>query len=113
MDHHSYDDVLALAREKMNSDQFTEIFGEFPEISHGVFGDIVERQGYIFINVIWSAVENQGNVGRYLDSLPKDKEIVVPVVMSAKFAGMLQRRGFTETHPEYWTRRNNVNTANR
>lgn len=99
------DTRIAKAREVLASDLFKEFFGDLPEISNGVFGDIVERGDYIFINIVWSAVEGQGNVGRWLNSLPTNKKIVVPAVVSAKFAGMLRRRGFIYSEAsDSWSR---------
>jgi hypothetical protein len=89
-----------------SSQEFKYIFGDLPEIFPGVFGAIVERGNYIFINVIWSATENKGNVGRYLDSLPKDKIIIFPSVVSKKLEGMLLRRGYINNRgSDQWIRK--------
>jgi hypothetical protein len=39
-----------------------------------------------------------GDVGRWLDSLPRQHRVVVPAVVSARLYGMLQRRGFNQQH---------------
>jgi hypothetical protein len=38
-------------------------------------------------------------VGRWLDTLPMDRKVVVPAVVSGRLAGMLARRGF---EPRVW-----------
>lgn len=46
----------------------------------------------------------RGDVARYLDSLPKNRRVVFPTVISALLRGMLQRRGFeltSEWSPEF------------
>jgi hypothetical protein len=74
----------------------------------------VEHDGAIYIPVIWSTDEGQGNVSRYLDGLPRDRTVRVPCVVSSRLAGMLQRRGFVEVrewseemdeHVDIWERR--------
>jgi hypothetical protein len=79
----------------------------WPAVAPGVRGDVVVRPAAktIFINIIAAGRPGSGLVGRYLDSLPTDYTIIVPSVMSHRFAGMLSRRGFTQNSPGSWTRR--------
>ena len=49
----------------------------------------------VYIIVMYGEMEGQGLAGRYLDSLPRNKDIIVPeVVPESKMPGMLKRRGF-------------------
>lgn len=64
-------------------------------LAPGVRGYTVDmgEQG-LYIPLIDAEAPGSGDVGRYLDSLPKDRRVVVPNVISARLAGMLDRRGF-------------------
>jgi len=68
------------------------------ELAPGVFGFLREFIGpnthTIEIASLRAAHEGNGDVGRYLDSLPKDQTVVVPLVTSERLAGMLDRRGY-------------------
>jgi hypothetical protein len=64
-------------------------------LAPGVRGYSVETSRGLYIPVIISVDESKGNVGRYLDSLPTDRRVVVPNVMNSLLAEMLERRGFT------------------
>lgn len=66
------------------------------EIGPGVLGYTVEHDNEIYVPLVAAASQGAGDVGRYFDSLPADKTIIVPNVMSARLAGILTRRGFTE-----------------
>lgn len=63
-------------------------------IAPGVWGYTMEEEGALWIPVLVAERPGQGNVGRYLDSLPRDRTIKVPNVLSSRLAGMLARRGF-------------------
>ncbi len=63
-------------------------------LAPGVLGHAEEDEKEIWIGFILAEREGNGDVGRYLDSLPRSKHIAVPNVISARLAGMLLRRGF-------------------
>ena len=65
-------------------------------LADGVFGYTMD-EGEKGLYVPWIAAENEGDgrVGKYLDSLPRDRRIVFPTILSQRLAGMLLRRGFT------------------
>lgn len=79
----------------------------YQAVAPGVRGEVVVRAAAktIFINIIAASRPGSGLVGRYLDGLPADYTVIVPSVMSHRFAGMLSRRGFTQNAPGSWTRR--------
>lgn len=60
----------------------------------GIEGYVVEDGGAFYIPVIIARNPGRGDCGRWLDSLPRDRTIKVPGVMSRRLAGMLERRGF-------------------
>lgn len=65
-------------------------------LAPGVHGYAMEdAEGRLYIPVIEAVTEGNGDVGRFLDALPKDRTVRFPTVMSARLAGMLERRGFT------------------
>lgn len=56
---------------------------------------VIETIRRAYLPAVGSFDEGRGHVGRLLAELMADyDEIVVPVVVSAKLAGMLDRRGF-------------------
>ena len=69
---------------------------DLDELAPGVQGYIVVTPSATYIPAIMATAPGSGDVGRYLDSLPTDRTIKVPGVLSPRLAGMLQRRGFTE-----------------
>ena len=78
--------------------------GAFPDltlVAPGVKADIHDEgiRG-IYIPVIMALVPGSGDVGRYLDALPRDRRIVFPTVISNRLIGMLERRGF-HVEPEW------------
>jgi hypothetical protein len=73
-----------------------DLFGDLPYIAEGVIGYTEEHDGALYVPVIYSTEPGRGNVSRYLDSLPRDRRVVVPCVISSTLAGMLVRRGFVE-----------------
>jgi len=91
--------------------QIKELAHSYPKIASEVYGEVVIRatQKTMFINIIVSGQPGQGLVGKYLDNLPTDFTIIVPSVLSQRFAGMLARRGFiSETTVGAWTRKPKV-----
>jgi hypothetical protein len=68
------------------------------QLGPGIFGLAFEHPEGIYISLIVSEAPGQGNAGAFLDSLPTDRRIVFPVVVSDVLAGMLERRGFTLTY---------------
>lgn len=66
----------------------------YPVIGPSVHGEIVERADAVFLNIIVAQHPGRGDGGRFLDSLPRDKRIIVTCVLSEVLIGMLQRRGY-------------------
>ena len=72
--------------------------GQEPELAPGVRGYTLDVDGDLWLPLIYAEGEGSGQVGAYLDSLPFDRRVVVPNILSGRLAGMLKRRGFvTET----------------
>lgn len=72
----------------------------FPFMRHladGVVGYDVDHEGELWVPVIAATEPGNGDVARYLDSLPTDRTVVVPNVVSSQLAAMLERRGFRNT----------------
>jgi hypothetical protein len=74
-----------------------DILRALPVLAPGVRGYTVESDGAVYIPVIIADAPGQGDVGRYLNSLPLDRIIRVPTVTSNVLEGMLKRRGFVFT----------------
>lgn len=53
-------------------------------------------KGALWVPLVIAEKPGNGDVGRYLDSLPGDRRVVFPNVISDVLIGMLKRRGFTE-----------------
>lgn len=70
--------------------------GQEPELAPGVFGILFDLEDGIWIPFIRSAKTGQGNVGRFLDSLPLDRKVLFVDVISPILHGMLLRRGYVE-----------------
>lgn len=65
------------------------------QVAPGVIGYLVEHDdGSLYVPLIAAVDEGRGDVGRFLDSLPTDRRVVVPNVLNDILAGMLKRRGF-------------------
>lgn len=64
------------------------------QLAPGVIGYEEVRGGDLYVPLIAAVDEGRGDVGRYLDSLPRDRRVVVPNVLNDILAGMLKRRGF-------------------
>lgn len=74
-----------------------EPINPFEPLADGVLGYAVEHEGAVYLPDIRAAREGRGDVGRFLDSLDKAKTWKVPNVISARLAGMLERRGWKKT----------------
>lgn len=61
----------------------------------GVSGYSVDTEAGLYIPVVQASNPGNGDVGRWLDSLPKDRRIVFASVFSTRLVGMLERRGWT------------------
>lgn len=68
--------------------------------SGSVVGEVLDNGVWIEVrSVIAGDPRVPGDVGRWLDTLPLDRKVIVPAVVSGRLAGMLERRGFS---PERW-----------
>lgn len=67
-----------------------------PFIAPGVRGCAIEHEGELHIPLVAADIPGSGAVAAFLDSLPQDKRVVFPTVISEKLANMLLRRGFVE-----------------
>ncbi len=68
------------------------------QLAPGVRGyTMTSEDGSVYVPVVVAMNPGHGDVGRYIDSLPKDKTVKFPTVISARLEGMLKRRGFTLT----------------
>lgn len=72
------------------------VYGKEPVLGAGVRGVQVFLNHGIYIPAIRAETPGRGDVGRFLDGLPKGCRVVFPAVISAILEGMLRRRGFTE-----------------
>lgn len=83
---------MAVAKEIRTDPRFARCL---EPLAPGVYGIASEPDpGWFHVPLIHGIPEGQGNVGRYLDALPRDKHVVFTVVLSPRLAGMLMRRGF-------------------
>lgn len=64
------------------------------ELAPGVWGYRCDTPEGIYFPVINAARPGSGDVARFLDSLPRDRRVVFPTVLSDRLRGMLERRGF-------------------
>lgn len=97
-----YDQALAIAM---------DVFARVSLVAPGVEARVIDHGDLVELKAIraLAGTEGSGHVGRYLDTLPRDRLVVVPFVVSARLAGMLRRRGF-HLDPlipsgNHWTRR--------
>ena len=67
---------------------------QLDQLAPGVSGYTSEVGEALLVPVIIADKEGNGDVGRYLDTLPRDRWVIFPTVLSARLAGMLERRGF-------------------
>lgn len=68
------------------------------ELAEGVKGYTMEHEDALYIPVVVAKHPGNGDVARYLDSLPKDKTIKFPTVLHPQLRDMLSRRGYKVTH---------------
>jgi hypothetical protein len=66
------------------------------QLAPGVHGWYFDTPEGIYIPVITADNPGSGEVGKYLDSLPCNRDIKFSTVLSAKLRGMLLRRGFVD-----------------
>jgi hypothetical protein len=76
-------------------------FPDLDLVAPGVKADVHDEglRG-IYVPIIVAMNPGAGDVGRYLDGLPKDRRIVFPTVISNRLIGMLERRGY-HLEPEW------------
>lgn len=70
--------------------------GQEPVIAPGVRGCVIEHEGELHIPIVSAEHPGTGAVAAFLDSLPQNKRVVFPTVVSYRLADMLLRRGFVE-----------------
>jgi len=69
--------------------------GQEPHHAPGVRGYAIEQpDGKIYIPLVIADREGSGDVGRWLDTLPKDRDIIFPNIVNQRLGDMLLRRGF-------------------
>lgn len=73
-------------------------FWDLDDLAPGVVGKVERGPGLMVLVVVFATQQGRGDVSRYLDSLPTDVTVQVPIVVSPKLRGMLARRGFVY-HP--------------
>lgn len=59
---------------------------------------IEDGDGAIYIPIVMMDERGKGNCSRFLDSLPTNRTIKFPNVISAQLRGALERRGYREIH---------------
>src|ERR1035437_6782210 len=69
-----------------------EAMGE-QQLAPGVHGWLFDTANGIYIPFISADKPGTGDVARFLDSLPRDRAVKFPTVLSAPLRGMLLRRG--------------------
>lgn len=84
-----YDEVLAAAM---------DLFGHAQPLAPGVEGSLIDHGSFVELRAIRAVegTEGSGNVSRFLDTLPDDRMVYVPFVVSKRLVGMLQRRRFRQ-----------------
>lgn len=78
------------------TDAMTDAPLSLDTLAPGVLGYTCEEKGELWIPLIHAETPGSGQVAAYLDSLPRDRTVIVPNVLSPRLAGMLLRRGFDE-----------------
>ncbi len=77
------------------SEPYVDPFGVCERLAPGVLGYTVDMpDGTLNIPYIQAERPGSGDVARYLDSLPRDRRVCVPCVLSERLWMMLERRGF-------------------
>lgn len=67
-----------------------------PRLADGVRGWAFDTETGIYITAIRAEKIGSGHVSKFLDALPKNRRVVIPVVINPRLRGMLWRRGFVE-----------------
>lgn len=80
----------------MTPDRFAEMMGQVP-LAPGVHGAVFDTPEGIYIPIISADNPGSGDIGRYLNSLPRDRVVKFPCVLSQRLQEMLERRGFVES----------------
>lgn len=63
-------------------------------IALGVYGKRFDGPRGTYFPLVYAACRGAGDVGRFLDALPRDRRVAFPAVASDCLRGMLARRGF-------------------
>lgn len=79
----------------MTRAEAAEMMGE-AQLAPGVHGTLLDTPDGIYIPTISADEPGSGDVGRYLDSLPRNRTVKFPTVMSGRLREMLVRRGFVD-----------------
>jgi hypothetical protein len=83
------------------------VIGVLDELAPGLRGYTVDHEGALYVPFVVADDPGHGALSRYLDSLPTDRAVKFPTVISSKLAGALQRRGYvvewewSELHQEW------------
>ena len=67
-------------------------------LAPGVYGRRFDGPEGTYFPIVYAAKAGSGDVGRFLDALPREQVMKFPCVVSSRLQGMLQRRGFRLTH---------------
>jgi hypothetical protein len=66
-------------------------------VADGVLAHVLDNGVWVEVRGVLSDTPRiPGAVGRWLDTLPHDRRVIVPAVISDRLRGMLARRGFVE-----------------
>jgi len=69
--------------------------GKEPELAPGVQGYVIVADGVYYIPVVAAVTPGNGDVSRWLNTLPRNLAISFPTVVNERFAKMLRKRGFS------------------
>jgi hypothetical protein len=75
--------------------------GEMPVIWPGVLGVWFDEPEGIYVASVYAIKQGNGDVGRMIDAMPKDRRIVFTTVISERLEGMLFRRGYQQLTEYY------------
>lgn len=70
--------------------------GQEPRLSNNVRGFAFDTPHGIYIPLVIAEKPGNGDVGKFLDRLPRHRRVIFPSVINAKLQGMLRRRGFVD-----------------
>lgn len=77
-----------------------DVLARLPDLAPGVVGTLREEYNQttfrteLWLPLVVARHEGSGDVGRFLDTLPRAIKVVVPTVVNPRLAGMLARRDF-------------------